>query len=285
MGFVEQTRSGPASIGRAPTGRGWQAQLELSFERRAGTTVLAGRRHIGPMVVQRPFYPETEVCHVYVVHPPGGVVAGDELALSARVQSGAHALITTPAAGKFYRSDGPTARLVQELSVKGGALEWLPQENIFYPGALAEVGAVVRLDGAARFFGWEVSCFGLGARAESFRAGELRQYLELQFDDELILCERQRIDWECIAARWGLGGNAAVGTLLAYPALPRDLDAARGVAQANVTISATLVDRALVCRALAQRADRLRAAFVGIWSAVRPLIMEREAVLPRVWAT
>ena len=113
---------------------GWQARLDLGFEQRAGRTVLAHKRQFGPLTVQRPFYPEGGPCHLYVLHPPGGVVGGDRLAVSVLVAEGAHALITTPGAAKFYRSAGPRADVVQRLSVDaGGALEWFPQENILFP--------------------------------------------------------------------------------------------------------------------------------------------------------
>ena len=83
---------------------GWVARLALRFEQRAGRTVLAHRSHEGPLAVQKPFYPEGDVCHVYLLHPPGGVVGGDRLTIEIEVASDAHAVITTPAAGKFYRS-------------------------------------------------------------------------------------------------------------------------------------------------------------------------------------
>src|SRR5689334_17836187 len=94
---------------------GWRASLDLEFARSGVRTVLARRSHVGPLVVQRPFYPEGEVCHVYLVHPPGGVVGGDTLELRARVRDGAHALVTTPAATKFYRSEGRVARQLQDI--------------------------------------------------------------------------------------------------------------------------------------------------------------------------
>ena len=75
----------------------WLAQLELVYAKRHDKTVITQRQHIGPLTVQRPFYPEAEVCHTYVLHPPGGVVGGDQLTLNVTVESGAHALITTPA--------------------------------------------------------------------------------------------------------------------------------------------------------------------------------------------
>ena len=100
---------------------GWEARLSLAFEWRHSRTVLAGKQHLGPLVVQKPFYPENEVCHVYIIHPPGGVVGGDILAIDITGHSRSHALITTPAANKFYRSSGPVARLAQNLEVKENA--------------------------------------------------------------------------------------------------------------------------------------------------------------------
>jgi len=281
-----------------PAHAGWRARLDLGFEARGPRTVLADRRHVGPLIVQRPFYPEGEVCHVYVVHPPGGVVAGDRLHLGVRVGAGARALLTTPAAGKFYRSQGETAHVRQEFSVEGGMLEWLPQENIFYPDAAVNAGTVVRLDAGARFFGWEIACLGLPAQAAGLGAGALRQSLELWHAGALLLNERQHIDAAAVAARWGLAGNPALGTLLAYPAGASELLAARDAAQryspsagtgdpaaGGATLSCTLVEGVLVCRALAHRADLLRQAFAGIWAQVRPLLLHRAAMPPRVWAT
>ncbi len=105
---------------------GWRAELRLGFARSGERTVLAERRHVGPLQVQRPFYPEGgRFCHVYVLHPPGGVVGGDELRLDVDVAGHAHALVTTPAAGKFYRSRGPRALQLQILRVAPHAsLEW-----------------------------------------------------------------------------------------------------------------------------------------------------------------
>src|SRR5262245_11582405 len=110
----------------------WRAELALSFEHRAGRTVLAARRHTGPLVVQKPLYPEgAGVCHAIVVHPPAGIAGGDELEISADAAPRAHALLTTPGAGRWYRSAGPWARQALAFEVGDGAcVEWLPQETI-----------------------------------------------------------------------------------------------------------------------------------------------------------
>src|SRR5262245_57341527 len=98
-----------------PVAQSWKAELGLRFARNGERTVLVDKRSEGPLVVQKPLYPEGDgVCHAIVVHPPGGIAGGDELHLDVNAAAGAHALLTTPGAGKWYRSAGPQAR--QRLS-------------------------------------------------------------------------------------------------------------------------------------------------------------------------
>ncbi len=155
---------------------GWRAELELEYQRRAARTVLAARRHDGPLVVQKSLYPEGDaVCHTIVVHPPGGIAGGDDIRLSARLDVNAHALLTTPGAGKWYRSVGPWARQSIQFDVSAGAsLEWLPQESIFFNGACAQMRTAVRLTGDGSFIGWEICCLGRTGSGETFASGSFR---------------------------------------------------------------------------------------------------------------
>lgn len=106
--------------------------LDLRFQRLHGKTTLTTRHHVGLLTVQRPFYPEEETCHLCLLHPPGGIVGGDELIINAIIDSDCHTLITMPGASKFYRSSGAQAHLQQNLTLCNNAtLEWLPQDSIF----------------------------------------------------------------------------------------------------------------------------------------------------------
>lgn len=269
---------------------GWEAELALDFEARAGRSVIARRHHRGPFAVQKPFYPEGGVCHVYLLHPPGGVVGGDRLSLEIAVSAGAHALITTPAATKVYRSGGLPTLQEQRLSVRGeAALEWLPQETILYAHCRAVSATHVTLERGARFIGWELSCLGRPAADERFDAGSCRQRLEIWREGMPLLIERTRLaGGDALLQRsFGLMGRTVLGTLAAVPADRTMLEAVREdvTAEREGIFSATLLDEVLVCRYLGDRAEAARHRFASAWSAIRPRLLGRPACPPRIWRT
>jgi urease accessory protein len=269
------------------SGEGWLARLQLRFAASEGKTLLVGRRHTGPLLVQRTFHPADGVCHTYIVHPPGGVVGGDRLELQVAVEGGAHALLTTPAAAKFYRTSGATALQSQELIVDNATLEWLPQESIFYCDARVRSTTRIHLSGNAQFIGWEIPCLGLPARGETFERGELRLALEVWRDELPLLIDRLRLDGEGDArtSRWGLAGHEAIGTLLAYPAQPQSVDAVRSLDTSECELAATLVDDVLVCRCVAAQAGPIHRTFVRAWEELRPMLLGVPAMRPRIWGT
>jgi urease accessory protein len=287
------------------TASGWLASLDLEFARAGARTVLARRSHVGPLVVQRPFYPEGDVCHVYLVHPPGGVVGGDTLELRAQVRDGARALLTTPAATKFYRSPGRIACQLQDIALDAATFEWLPQETIFFPDARANVATRVRLSERSKFIGWEIACYGRPASGLKYSSGRTHQDFELWLNDTPLVLDHLRLDGsaDSMHARFGLAGHTVLGTMFAYPAddallelartvsidagtsTPGAADAPRGAALARPLLACTKVDGVLVCRAVGSQADAVRRAFASIWSLIRPQIAGRAATPPRIWST
>jgi urease accessory protein len=268
------------------TSSGWRARLQLRFASVEDKTSLISRRHSGPLLVQRPFYPEGGVCHAYIVHPPGGIVGGDRLELEIAVDRAAHALVTTPAASKFYRSAGAVALQSQELIVDDATLEWLPQESIFYCDARVRSTTRVHLSGGARFIGWEIPCLGLPARAEPFTAGDVRLGFELWCDNRPLLIDRLHIDGgEARTARWGFAGHEAIGTLLAYPAKQDSIDLLRALVTPECELAVTLVEGVLVCRGVAAQGEPIRRAFIAAWEQLRPALLGVHVTRPRIWAT
>lgn len=264
----------------------WEAELRLGFSQRGDKTVLANSEHRGPLTVQRPFYPEGGVCHVYLLHPPGGVVAGDQLSISADVQSDAQALITTPAAGKFYRSEGGEARQTVNLMVSEHAsLEWLPQETIVYEGARLNSSMHIELAEHARFIGWEILALGRPAAGEGFANGAATLNWRISRTGRLVYIERLRLDAEAFQARWGLFGHSACGTLFVYPASALHLAAVQALIGDEANRGVTLIEGLLICRGLDRRADLLKGFFEEVWGLVRGDVVGKAVCAPRIWAT
>jgi urease accessory protein len=264
------------------TKAGWRAELRLRFARQGERTVLAHREHSGPLVVQRPFYPEGAACHVYLVHPPGGIVGGDSISLQCELSEQSHAVITTPAATKFYRTlPDSLATLHQELRLHRATLEWLPQEAIVFRDAHASMATIVHLDVGSRFIGWEQSQYGRPASNELFDAGHVQQRFELWIEGQPVFLDRLRIHASAAQSRWGLAANPLLSTLLAYPANEEDLN----VARESEELACTLIDRVLCCRLLNADSDAAKRAMIALWRRLRPRIVGKQAVPPRIWST
>ena len=302
-----------ADDANAPAARaGWHASLDLEFAARADRTYLARRAHVGPLVVQRPFYPEGGVCHAYIVHPPGGIVGTDRLELTVHAGPGSHALLTTPAATKFYRSSDRGAVQSQALDLDRANFEWLPQETILYPHASARVSTQVRLCKQSRFIGWEIVCFGRPASGLDYGRGRVAQDFELWLEGAPLLIDRLRIEGTAdpMRAAYGLAGHPVMATLLAYPADKSVLEFIRQPADGSDAASASLgldshhsqttstrdrtsavhfacsaVDGALVARAVGKHVDQVRAVMENVWRRLRPHVIGRDAVAPRIWST
>lgn len=260
----------------------WKADLALRFEARGARTVLAEKRFDGPLVVQKTLHPEGEgVCHAIVVHPPGGIAGGDELALAVGVEPGAHALLTTPGAGKWYRSAGALA--LQRLAFRAaGTLEWLPRETIVFDGALAQLGTVVELSGDGAYLGWEIVCLGRSAAGERFTRGSVRLESRVTRDGRLLWIERGRIDGGGALARSpaGLASQPVFGTMIATLDAGREL-----VAACREHAAITQLPGVLVARYLGDSSEEAFAHFTRLWTLLRPALAAREAVPPRIWST
>ena len=270
----------------------WQASLDLAFTVKNKKTILSKNLHFGPLMVQKPFYPElVKVCHVYLLHPPGGVVHGDQLKININIDSSAHALITTPAAGKFYRSGGPYASLTQTLQVEeSGLLEWLPQETLLFNDSKVHLRTRVTLAINARFIGWEMLCLGRKASAEPYTSGECRQHFELWRDNTPLFIERCQIEGQSsmLKEKWGMDHWPLTATLIATNCTKDQLKAVQALfEQLDIKghISVTLKQDLLICRFLGEQAEHARYCFTEVWKLIRPVVMKQEVHIPRIWNT
>ena len=263
---------------------GWSAYLQLRFSRRDDVTRLGARRHFGPLLVQRPFYPEGAPCPVYVLHPPGGIVAGDRLELDIHLEPGSHALLTMPGASKFYRSIGPTARLAQRFHLGADStLEWLPQDSIFFAGARASLDSRFTLAPGARLLAWETLCLGRPVMNERFDHGALDSRLHIEMPDDPGLYERLRIEGGQLDK---LAGHPLLATFCASPADPALLEHIRALLdELDNPAGATLLGSLLVIRLLDHDNQHLQHTLQRLWHVLRPAVIGLPACPPRIWAT
>lgn len=274
-----------------PSPTSWLGELELWFERRGHRTELMRRRHVGPLVVQRPFHPEADgTCHVYLLHPPGGVAGGDSLETSIHLGPGSQTLLTTPGATKFYRSPhgGGAQRL--RIDVDENAIcEYLPQETILFDGADAAIDAQVRLAEGASYVGWDFLSFGRPAANERFVSGKVSQRMQVFRDGKPVWSERLQLGAgsPLLQAAYGLADQPILGTMI-YVGDPAEgcAERVRERLGADASVfSVSQLEKVVVCRYLGPRLSHAKSLFIRAWDVLRTACQGKPASMPRIWAT
>jgi urease accessory protein len=270
------------------TQAGWHASLDLYLEKKEDKTVLAKTNRKGPLTIQQPLYAEDGTCHIYLLHPPGGLVGGDRLDLEVYAGENSHTLLTTPGATKFYRSSGPEAVQTQTLTVAAGSvLEWFPQETILFEGANGHLMTTVHLAPEAVFMGWEILCLGLPALKKTFDRGQLNASITLFNDSIPLLFEKLKVESKKdLAGPAGLRNQPVSATFWAYPVqepLFRQVQDTTPPLEENFGM--TLMDDLLVARYLGDHSGQAKEQFETLRQALAPELTGRQAAVPRIWNT
>jgi len=274
------------------SGTGWIGELELWFSRTGSTTRLARRRHIGPLAVQRPFYPEEDgSAHVYLLHPPGGIAGGDRLEISCHLDDEARAVLTTPGATKFYRSDNDGSSQNIKINLGRSAVcEYLPQETILFGGAKVSVSTEISLQTDSIYLGWELFSFGRPAAGEDFAKGSFRQRLNITRDGVPVYYERFELPTgaSLLSDAYALAGRPIMGTMIfagpVHENVAERLQTALGDVGSGV-FSVSALERVIVCRYLGTRMSECKMLFGRAWDVIREMGIGKRSVAPRIWAT
>ena len=275
-----------------PNKRHWLASLAVNVDYKNQRSFVSFSKHCGPLRIQRPFYPEgQQTCHLYVLHPPGGLVPGDELELDFSIESNAHALLTTPSAGKFYQTDRwqhPQQQNTRLTLSHQSICEWLPQETIFFDKANAELHNVYNLEQDSKLITWEILCFGRKHGDFPFTAGNVSQDIRVIVDNEPLFIEKNRFEASTpiMSERWGLANNTVQGTLIAYgfkEQLPESLYQLGN--DKNPLLAFTQMGPLLICRYLGNCTQEAKQLFTEVWQFIRPNLLNLQAEIPRIWHT
>lgn len=273
----------------------WHASLQLDYTLE-GTRTVARHAHNGPLRILQSLYPEGDaVCHNVLVHPPGGLVGGDTLDISATVGPGAHGLVTTPGATRFYRSTGERALQRTHLTLAEGArLEWLPLEALCYNACNAENHLTLNLAPGAECMGWDVTALGLPHAGQPFETGRFVQHIEApgRWLERGVI---DAADHRLLESPLGLAGQRCMASLFFVVGTPlerarRDtaLDAARAVMDAHAlkaTAGATSPNgQVVVVRALAPQVEPAMQLLRQVRAAWRAALWQLCAEPPRIWS-
>jgi urease accessory protein len=275
------------------TQRHWPAYLTLGFDKSGDKTRMKQMEFQGPLRVQRPFYPELDVCHVYLLHPPGGLVSGDDLSIQIHCQADSHALVTTPSAGKIYKADSKNIEQKQhvDIEVDNAVCEWMPMETIVFDGAHGKLTTQVNLFGDAKFVGIDVFCLGRPKSHLPFTQGSVDQRLAIYQDGTPLLLERQYLaaDDPLLTSMSGFNGNLVSGTLtvvgLENGAEMVDTLREQFNAGNKGTLSITYRLNVLLVRYLGDCSEQAQTQLRHCWETIRPALLNRPACAPRIWNT
>jgi urease accessory protein len=220
-----------------------------------------------------------------LINTGGGMTGGDSLDIAVTADAGARAVVTTQAAEKIYRSDGPDTTVCSRLSLAETAtLHWLPQEAILFSGARLTRSLDVEMAATATLIACEAVYFGRAAMGEIFDGAAWRDRWRVRRDGRLIFAEDVRLEGlvnlalqrPAIAA----GGRAVATVIVAAPGAESRLDGARAALAGAVSeCGASALESLLICRLISPDAAALRADLARLMAALTM------SPLPRSWQT
>lgn len=276
----------------------WYAKLELGFEAEQARTVLRHRKHHGPVRVQKMLWPEkTGVCHAIIVHPPAGIAGGDHVTFDMKVSAHAHALVTTPGAGKWYKTNQKQAFQHIHISLDDHAIfEWLPQESMLFNGAHAHSETLIHLQQNSSFIGWDMLVIGRQACHEQFTSGAYFNQFKLYRNQQLLVADTLSFQGN---DRWlssclGMNKKACVGNFWAVPPekfrrteiLDVHIDLIRElIVRMKMTVTVSLLDDVIVARYLGNDVRQCHDAFAAIRARLRNYWFDLTEEFPRIWKT
>lgn len=270
----------------------WLGELKLQFSLRSNKSVLTKCSHSGPFLVQRSFYSKEDKItpHVYLLHPAGGLVGGDRLVLDVQLESSSQALLTTSGASKFYCTNGLCALQKSTFKLANNAvLEWVPQNSIFFSKSKAIIDTTFILKNEARIIAFEMFCFNSVALDSNCGPEQINIFLNINLSDSVGLRERLQLNaWDYITK---LGGFRISAFFFAIPSNKKILCQVRKLMRKELVDDrcqiggATLLDNLLVVRLLGNDNQNLKKLLCCIWSAIRPVIIGKNVVIPRIWCT
>ncbi|MBN9673210.1 urease accessory protein UreD [Labrenzia aggregata] len=185
-----------------------KASARVRFRADDSVTRLDGLFQSGSAKIRLPKVYDTARTAV-LINTAGGLTGGDTIAYEVGVGADAHAIVTSQAAERAYRSPGGSAKMTSRLTVEAGAqLEWLPQETILFNESSLTRSLTADLFSDARLLALETVVLGRKAMGEEINSVFFRDSWRIRRDGKLIFADDVRFDGD--PARY-LSGPATAG--------------------------------------------------------------------------
>ncbi len=226
--------------------------------------------------------PEAEGLSAMFVNTAGGIAGGDRFDIDIAVGEGSSLAVTTAAAEKVYRAQGPAAQVNISLKAAAGAqLSWLPQETILFDRARVSRRIDIDLAEGASLLLCEIVVFGRAAMGERMQRGEFVDRWRLRRGGRLVFAETVRLDGdigEKLTRPAVANGGVAIATALIVPGDQALVERIREVANSfGSEVGISCWNGFAMARFCAQDAARLRADMMAV------LGRASGAALPRMW--
>ena len=226
--------------------------------------------------------PEAEGLSAMFVNTAGGIAGGDRFDIDITVGEGSSLAVTTAAAEKVYRAQGPAAEVNISLKAAAGAhLSWLPQETILFDRARVARRIDIDLAEGASLLLCEIVVFGRAAMGERMLQGEFVDRWRLRRGGKLVFAETVRLDGDigAIMAKPAVAnGGVAIGTALIVPGDEALVERIRELSESfGSEVGISCWNGFAMARFCAQDAARLRADMMAV------LGRASATALPRMW--
>jgi len=197
-----------------------QGSVRFDVHQADGVTRRRTLHESGSLRVRFPS-PEAEGLSAVFVNTAGGVAGGDRFDIEIATGEGSRLAVTTAAAEKIYRAQGPAAQLDISLKAAAGShLAWLPQETILFDKARVSRRIDIDLAESASLLLCEIVVFGRAAMGERMLQGEFIDRWRLRRGGRLVFAETVRLDGDIgakLASPAVAKGGVAIGTALIVP--------------------------------------------------------------------
>jgi urease accessory protein len=226
--------------------------------------------------------PEAGGLSAVFVNTAGGIAGGDRFEIHIATGEGSSLTVTTAAAEKIYRAQGPAAQL--NIALKAAAnshLAWLPQETILFDQARVIRRIDIDLAESASLLLCEIVVFGRAAMGEKMLSGEFVDHWRVRRGGRLVFAETVRLDGDIgkkLARPAVAKGGVAIGTALIVPGDEALVERIREASESfGGEVGISCWNGFAMARFCAQDAAKLRADMIAVLGSIGG------PALPRLW--